>query len=77
MKVRYTFDLRTFQVVKIFFPRKRKTYQTFFSIFDVKYFFNKRTVTKTFRNPVKYNYNSTMKTKKKNFLGFMLQDITP
>ena len=40
----------------------------FFSIFNVKYFFNKRTVTKTFRNLVKYNWNSTRKTKKKKFL---------
>ena len=26
---------------------------------------------------MKYNWNSTKKTKKKNFLGFILQDITP
>ena len=56
---------------------KKKLCRTFFSIFDVKYFFNKTTVTQTFRNPVKYNWNSTRKTKRKNFLGFILQDITP
>ena len=31
---------------------------------------------KIFKNPVKGNWNSTRKTKKKNFLGFILQDIT-
>ena len=42
----------------------------FFS-FNVKYFFNERTATSNFRNPVKYiyNWNSTRKTKSKNFLG--------
>ena len=49
MQVRYTSDLRIYQVVKIFFPRvheiaKKKTYvELFFSVFDVKYFFNKKT----------------------------------
>ena len=51
MQVRYTSDLRTFQVVKIFFPRSevheiaKNSCRTFYSIFDVKYFFNKRIVT--------------------------------
>ena len=69
------------KVVKIFFPRsggsknsKKKNF-FFFSIFNVKYFFNKRTVTSTFRNPVKYSWNSTGKARKKNFLGFILQDM--
>ena len=66
MQVRYTSDVRTFQVVKVFFPReneyiggnnsrgirgfinlqkKQQTTGTLLSIFDVKYSFNKRTVT--------------------------------
>ena len=52
MQVRYTSDLRTFQVVEMFFPRSGRSYNckekpcgTFFSIFDVKYFFKKRTLT--------------------------------
>ena len=49
----------------------------FFSIFNAKYFFNKSTATQSFRNPVKYNWSSTRKTKKKNLLGLILQDITP
>ena len=49
----------------------------FFFNFNVKCFFNKRTVTSTFRNPVKCNWNSTRKTKKKNLMRFILQDITP
>ena len=49
----------------------------FFSIFNAKYFFNKSTATQSFRNPVKYNWSSTRKTKKKIFLGFILRDITP
>ena len=56
---------------------KKTHVERFFSIFDVKYFFYKRTVTQTFRNPVKYNWNSTRKTKKKNSLGFILQDFIP
>ena len=57
--------------------QKKKPIWKVSSIFDVKYFFNKRTVTQIFRNPVKYNWNSTRKTKMKMFLGFILQDITP
>ena len=49
----------------------------FFFNFNNKYFFNKRTVTSTFRNPVKCNWNSTRKTKKKNLMCFILQSITP
>ena len=41
-----------------------------FSIFDVKYFFIKRT------DPVKYNWNSARKIERENLLGFILQDIT-
>ena len=51
MQAKYNSDLRTFPVVKIFFPRSgvdkiaKNPCGKFFSIFDVKYFFNKRTVT--------------------------------
>ena len=55
MQVSYNSDLRTFQVVKIFFPRtgvhkiatkkKQTQIKDFFSILDVEYFFNKRTIT--------------------------------
>ena len=55
----------------------KKTHVERFSIFDVKYSFNKIIVTQTFRNPVKFNKNSTRKTKKKNFLRCILQYITP
>ena len=53
MQIKYTSDLRKFQVVKILFPRsergghkieKKHPCGTCFSIFDVKYFFNERTV---------------------------------
>ena len=73
MLVKYTSDLSKFRVVKFSFQDQdvhkiaKNSYGPFFSIFDVKYFLNKRTVTWTFRNPVKYNWNSTRKTKKKIF----------
>ena len=45
----WTFSCQDLGVHKI----AKKTYvKFFFSIFQVKYFFNKRTVTQTFRNPV-------------------------
>ena len=62
--------------IRGFIKLQKSPCETFFSICDVKYFFNKRTVTKTLRNTVKQNWTSTRKTKKKNFLGFILQDIT-
>ena len=84
MQVRYASDLRACQVVKMFFQdqgvhksAKEKPCWIFFSILDVKYFFNKKTLTSTCRNPKKYSWNSTEKTKKKNFSGFILRDITP
>ena len=51
MQVRYTSDLATFQVVETFQDQgvhkivKKTCRMFFFSIFDVKYFFSKRTVT--------------------------------
>ena len=42
--------------IRGFIKVQKKTCGTFFFlIFDVKYLFNKRTVTYTFRNPVKYS----------------------
>ena len=49
MQVRYTSDVRTFQVMNFFFQYQgvhkiaKKTCGSLFSIFDVKYFFSKRT----------------------------------
>ena len=69
MKVRRTSDFSVFQVWKFSFQDqefincKNCPCRTFFSIFDVRYFFNTTTV--TYRNPVKHNWNSTRKTKKK------------
>ena len=76
MKVRRTSDFSVFQVWKFSFQDqefincKNCPCRTFFSIFDVRYFFNTTTV--TYRNPVKHNWNSTRKTKKKNcvFLSY-------
>ena len=56
------FSFQDQQVHKI---AKKKPSGMFFSIFVVKYFFNKRTVALSFRYLVKYNWNSTRKTKQK------------
>ena len=51
--------------------QKKTHLESFFSIFDVKYFFNKRTVALTFK--IQWNVTGTLpgKLKKKNLLGFI------
>ena len=62
--------------IREFIKLQQKKHVGCFSQFlKVNYFFHKKTVIKTFRNPVKYNWISSKKTNDKKNLGFTLQGI--